>query len=100
VPYPDHADFRRSARSAWCRSLEVEIVFGEPMPIGTATAPARRDEVLVPALNEKLRATIQDTLDRALRQRRGSFGLMIPRGVRNGASDGRPCFEARRLERR
>ncbi len=49
------------------------IVFGEPMPMHTYGPEAADDEVLVGRLNEKLRASIQDTLDRALRQRRSVF---------------------------
>lgn len=49
------------------------IVFGDPMPMDSYGPDAADDEVLVGRLNEKLRATIQDTLDRALRQRRSVF---------------------------
>ena len=49
------------------------IVFGEPMPMDVYGPDAADDDVLVGRLNEKLRATIQDMLDRALRQRTSVF---------------------------
>ncbi len=49
------------------------IVFGEAMPMNAYGPDAADDEVLVGRLNEKLRGTIQDMLDRALRQRRSVF---------------------------
>ncbi len=49
------------------------IIFCDPMPMDSYGPDAADDEVLVGRLNEKLRATIQDTLDRALRQRRSVF---------------------------
>ncbi len=49
------------------------ILFGDPMPMDSYGPDAADDEVLVGRLNEKLRTTIQDMLDRALRQRRSVF---------------------------
>lgn len=49
------------------------IFFGEPIPVDHLPPEAADDELLVGRLNEKLRATIQDTLDRALRERRSVF---------------------------
>jgi len=49
------------------------IFFGEPIPVDHLAPEAADDELLVGRLNEKLRATIQDTLDRALRERRSVF---------------------------
>ncbi len=49
------------------------IVFGDPMPMDGYSPDAADDEVLVNRLNEKLRATIQDMLERALRARRSVF---------------------------
>ncbi len=49
------------------------IIFCDPMPMDSYGPDAADDEVLVGRLNEKLRGTIQDTLDRALRQRRSIF---------------------------
>ncbi|MFO0652216.1 MAG: 1-acyl-sn-glycerol-3-phosphate acyltransferase [Polyangiales bacterium] len=49
------------------------IIFCDPMPMDSYGPDAADDEVLVGRLNEKLRTTIQDTLDRALRQRRSIF---------------------------
>ena len=57
------------------------IIFGDPMPTDGYSPDAADDEVLVGRLNEKLRATIQDTLDRALRERRSVFrGWTSPGG--------------------
>ncbi len=57
------------------------IIIGDPMPTDGYSADAADDEVLVGRLNEKLRATIQDTLDRALRERRSVFrGWTSPGG--------------------
>jgi 1-acyl-sn-glycerol-3-phosphate acyltransferase len=49
------------------------IIFGEPIPVAHLPPEAADDELLVGRLNEKLRATIQETLDRALRERRSVF---------------------------
>lgn len=49
------------------------IIFGEPIPVAHLPPEAADDELLVGKLNEKLRATIQETLDRALRERRSVF---------------------------
>ncbi|MEZ4392537.1 MAG: lysophospholipid acyltransferase family protein [Polyangiales bacterium] len=49
------------------------IIFGEPIAVAHLPAEAADDELLVGRLNEKLRATIQDTLDRALRERVSVF---------------------------
>lgn len=49
------------------------IIFGEPIPVAHLPPEAADDELLVGRLNEKLRATIQDTLDRALRERVSVF---------------------------
>ena len=49
------------------------IFFGEPIPVDHLPPEAADDELLVGRLNEKLRATIQDTLDRALRARQSIF---------------------------
>lgn len=50
-----------------------QIVLGEPIPMDGYDPAAADDEVLVGRLNEKLRATIQDMLERALRDRRSVF---------------------------
>ncbi|MFO0603229.1 MAG: lysophospholipid acyltransferase family protein [Polyangiales bacterium] len=50
------------------------IVLGEAIPMDGYEPSAADDEVLVGRLNEKLRATIQDMLERALRERRSVFG--------------------------
>ena len=49
------------------------IVLGEAIPMDSYDPSAADDEVLVGRLNEKLRATIQDMLERALRERRSVF---------------------------
>jgi 1-acyl-sn-glycerol-3-phosphate acyltransferase len=49
------------------------IVLGEAIPMDHYDPAAADDEVLVGRLNEKLRATIQDMLERALRERRSVF---------------------------
>ena len=55
------------------RDLAASMGFGEPIPVAHLPPEAADDELLVGRLNEKLRATIQETLDRALRERRSVF---------------------------
>jgi 1-acyl-sn-glycerol-3-phosphate acyltransferase len=50
------------------------IVIGEPIAVDGYSPDAADDEVLVGRLNEKLRTTIQDMLDRTLRMRPSVFG--------------------------
>lgn len=50
-----------------------KILFGEPIAMEGYSPDAADDEVLVGRLNEKLRATIQDTLSRALATRASVF---------------------------
>jgi 1-acyl-sn-glycerol-3-phosphate acyltransferase len=50
------------------------IVFGEPLSMEDYDPSAADDEVLVGRLNEKLRSTIQEMIERALRERRSVFG--------------------------
>ena len=48
------------------------IVFGQPLALDGYEPAQADDEVLVGRLNERLRSTIQETLDRTLRQRAGA----------------------------
>ena len=50
-----------------------KIVFGEPMAMDAYRPEQSEDIVLVNRLNEKLRETIQGTLDRLLRARQSVF---------------------------
>jgi 1-acyl-sn-glycerol-3-phosphate acyltransferase len=50
-----------------------KIVIGEPLEMDSYNASSPDDEVLVGRLNEKIRTTVQDTLDSMLRQRKSVF---------------------------
>jgi hypothetical protein len=50
-----------------------EIHFGEPMDFGTHGRDAADDELLVGKLAERVRATIQGMLDRAVGARKSVF---------------------------
>ncbi|MBL8601380.1 MAG: acyltransferase family protein [Myxococcales bacterium] len=52
-----------------------KIVFGAPLRLDEYEPSQADDDVLVGRLNERLRATIQETLDRELRGRSGWFGI-------------------------